>query len=171
VTKCTQKMLFQKKQFFRDFCFSGITFFRSLHFWNLCKKTDLLIPVMTHFEKKKNFHPQFSPESADRKTLDGLQRTETHFFLFFVFWNIIFVCVKLWFCSVIFILSQLMLVIVQLFECECVPEIYYLFVLLYDVLKRDNRKGRGPQTERRDWMGRAYKQCNHSIMRRASPLM
>jgi hypothetical protein len=36
-----------------------------------------LIPNMTHFEKT-NFHPQFSPESADRKTLDGLQRAETH---------------------------------------------------------------------------------------------
>jgi hypothetical protein len=47
--------------FFRqDICFSGLTFLRgilslkvSLNFW---KKTDLLIPVMAHFEKKKNVH-------------------------------------------------------------------------------------------------------------------
>jgi hypothetical protein len=43
--------------------FSGITFFwvhfvtkLSLYFWNLRKKTDLLIPIMTYFEKK-NFGP------------------------------------------------------------------------------------------------------------------
>jgi hypothetical protein len=39
---------------------------------------------MTPFEKK-NFHPLFSPESADRKTSDGLQRVETHFFVHIIF--------------------------------------------------------------------------------------
>jgi hypothetical protein len=39
---------------------------------------------MTHFEKK-NFHPLFSPESADRQTCDRIQRAETHFFVHIVF--------------------------------------------------------------------------------------
>jgi hypothetical protein len=33
---------------------------------------------MAHFEKI--FHPLFSPESADGKALDGLQRAGTYFF-------------------------------------------------------------------------------------------
>jgi hypothetical protein len=63
----------------------------SLYFWILLKKTVLLISDMTYFEKK-NFHPLLRPQSADRKTFNWLQRTETHFLhkLFFkilLFWT------------------------------------------------------------------------------------
>jgi hypothetical protein len=43
---------------------------------------------MIHFERK-NCHPLFSPESADRKTLDGPKRAETHF-LYTLFFEIFY---------------------------------------------------------------------------------
>jgi hypothetical protein len=47
---------------------------------------------MTYFEKKK-FHPLLRPQSADRNTLDWLQRAETHF-LHKLFFKILFFWAK-----------------------------------------------------------------------------
>jgi hypothetical protein len=38
---------------------------------------------------EKKFSPLLRPQSADRKTSDGVQRAETHFFAQVIFWNII----------------------------------------------------------------------------------
>jgi hypothetical protein len=56
----------------------------SLHFWILRKKTDFLIPDMNYLEKKK-FTLLFRPQSADRKSLNELQRARKHFQTLIVF--------------------------------------------------------------------------------------
>jgi hypothetical protein len=78
----------------QEISFSGITFLGALFHQD---KFTFLIST----QKDGLFGtPLFSPE---RKTLDELQRAETHFFAHVVFLNIILLGIRLCFCSVIFI--------------------------------------------------------------------
>jgi hypothetical protein len=99
------KKFIPQKPILRDFsvipCKNRFFKARNLFFGINMVRTSLSMQKDGSFDTR---HDPFREKNAEHKPLDGMQRAETHFSPHVVFWSLNLLAVKLWFCSVIFIL-------------------------------------------------------------------